>query len=234
VRRGLVALLTQEPDIEVVGEAADGLMAVELAARLQPGVAVLDVRMPGISGVEACSRIKDVSPQTRCLFLTSFADEEALVGAMLVGARGYILKNLAEAGLVDAVRAVARGESVLDPTLGASVASGMRRLASGALRATPTGVVQAAAEPAVPVSPPPAAGAVHSDGHVPPTGLSGTDLVILRALAEGRTNREIAEQTHFAEKTVRNYVSALLAKLHLRNRAEAAAYAVRHDIIGDL
>jgi DNA-binding NarL/FixJ family response regulator len=131
VRHGLVALLSSHPDLEVVGQAGDGQSAVRLAAELLPDVAVLDVRMPGMSGVEACQLIQQVSPGARVVFLTSFPDEEALVGAMLAGARGYVLKSLDDADLVEVIRAVARGESVLDPSLGASVAEGMRKLARG-------------------------------------------------------------------------------------------------------
>lgn len=136
VRHGLVALLSKHTDIEVVGQAADGEEAVAKAAELHPDVVVLDVRMPGMGGIPACRLIHEVSPESKCVFLTSFPDEEALVGALLAGAKGYILKNLADASLVEAVRAVARGESALDPSLGASVAAGMRALASGALKVT--------------------------------------------------------------------------------------------------
>ncbi|HLO04702.1 MAG TPA: response regulator transcription factor [Symbiobacteriaceae bacterium] len=208
VRHGLVALLSSHPDLEVVGQACDGDTAVRLAAALAPDVAVLDVRMPGMGGVEACQMIQQVSPGTKVVFLTSFPDEEALVGAMLAGAKGYVLKSLDDAHLVEVIRAVIRGESVLDPSLGASVAEGMRRLASGQMRPIP-----------IPAAPPPA----HR--------LNDVETALLRLIAEGRTNREIADALHFTEKTVRNYVSALLAKLSLRNRAEAAAYAVSHNLL---
>ncbi|MCL5677613.1 MAG: response regulator transcription factor [Firmicutes bacterium] len=114
VRRGIVALLDQQEDIAVVGQAGDGEAAVKLAAELRPDVVILDVRMPGMGGVEACSRIREVSPESRVVFFTSFPDEEALVGAMLAGASGFILKNLPDDSLVKAIRAVARGESILD------------------------------------------------------------------------------------------------------------------------
>lgn len=215
VRRGVVALLTQYPDITVIGQAADGEAAVRLSAELRPDVAVLDVRMPGLGGVEACRQIRQVSPQTRVVFLTSFPDEEALVGAILAGATGFVLKNLADESLLDVIRAVARGESVLDPSLGAAVAEGMRKLASGTLRVEGSG---APAEGA-PAPRPPAAATTE------------LETTLLRLIAEGKTNREIADQLNFTEKTIRNYVSALLAKLNLRNRAEAAAYAVSHNLM---
>lgn len=213
VRAGLVTLLSQQPGMVVVGQAADGETAIRLCADLRPDVVVMDVRMPGMGGIEACRQILAVSPETRVVFLTSFPDEEALVGAMLAGASGYVLKNLDDANLIEAIRAVASGGSVLDPSLGASVAAGMKALASGALKVTGTGVV---------AGPAPAGD--------PPAQLGDMELTLLRLIAEGKTNREIAEITFFTEKTVRNYVSSLLAKLHLRNRAEAAAYAVRHNL----
>ncbi|MGE5590731.1 MAG: response regulator transcription factor [Bacillota bacterium] len=213
VRRGIVALLSQRHDIVVVGEAADGLEAVRLASDLKPDVAILDVRMPGLGGVEACTRILQASPNTRVVFFTSFPDEEALVGAMLAGARGFVLKNLPDDSLVEAIRAVARGESVLDPSLGAAVAAGMKRLAAGTpVVGGPDGIR-------------------HKASGTPALPLTEVDLALLRFIAEGRTNREIAEVMNFTEKTIRNYVSALLAKLGLRNRAEAAAYAVAHGLV---
>lgn len=223
VRRGIVALLSQHHDIIVAGEAVDGLEAVRLASDLKPDVAILDVRMPGLGGVEACTRILQASPETRVVFFTSFPDEEALVGAMLAGARGFVLKNLPDDSLVEAIRAVARGESVLDPSLGAAVAAGMKRLAAGTMPG------QAAAGTGSGTGAPAATGPeAHGTPRLP---LTEVDLALLRFIAEGRTNREIAEVMNFTEKTIRNYVSALLAKLGLRNRAEAAAYAVAHGLV---
>ena len=213
VRRGIVALLSQHHDIVVIGEAVDGLEAVRLASDLKPDVAILDVRMPGLGGVEACTQILQASPNTRVVFFTSFPDEEALVGAMLAGARGFVLKNLPDDSVVEAIRAVARGESVLDPSLGAAVAAGMKRLAAGA----PALGGPEATRPMVPGT--------------PKLPLTEVDRTLLRLIAEGKTNREIAEAMKFTEKTIRNYVSALLAKLGLRNRAEAAAYAVTHGLV---
>lgn len=206
VRHGLVALFSKHPDLSVVGEAADGETAVRLAQELAPDVAVIDVRMPGMGGIEACRKIREVSPATQVVILTSFADEEALVGAMLAGARGYALKNLGDASLLEVIRAAARGEAALDPSVGDLVARGMQRLAAGDLRVAP--------------GPRPAA----------PGGLSDLDRRLLRMIAEGHTNREIAEALSFTEKTIRNYVSTMLARLGLRNRAEAAAYAVSQNL----
>ncbi len=223
VRHGVTALLSQHAGIRVIAQVASGEEAVDMAKKLQPDVVILDVRMPGMGGIEACRLVQQVSPRSKVVFLTSFPDEEALVSAMLAGAKGYVLKNLADDRLVEVVRAVARGESILDPSLGASVAEGMRRLASGTLRATPTGVVVGADSMAAREAP----GRRPSSGN----GLTDLETTLLQLIAEGRTNREIAEVLHFTEKTIRNYVSALLAKLDLRNRAEAAAYAVSHNLV---
>lgn len=224
VRHGIAALLAQHEDIQVVGEAADGASAVQSAAQLQPDVAILDVRMPRLGGVEACSQIQQASPRTKVVFFTSFPDEEALVGAMLAGASGYVLKNLPDDSLVEVIRAVAAGESVLDSSLGAAVASGMRRLARGELAGgSATSAGRSQTSPGFP-SPEVSQAASH-------VRLTGVDLALLRLIAEGKTNREISAVMKFSEKTIRNYVSALLAKLSLRNRAEAAAYAARHDLL---
>lgn len=207
VRRGLASLLSDDPDFRVIGEAADGESAVRLSAHHSPDIVIMDVRMPGMGGIEACRRILEVAPQTGVVFLTSFPDEDALAEAMLAGARGYVLKNLEDTNLVEAIRAVARGESFLDPSLGASVAQAIRRLAGGG-------------------KPTPRSAAVKSN-----ETLTDLERTLLQLIAAGLTNREIAEHLNFAEKTIRNYVSALLAKLHLHNRAEAAAYAVRYNLL---
>lgn len=205
VRRGLAALLSDEPGLCVVGEAASGEAAIALLAERAPEVVIMDVRMPGMGGIEACRRILAASPQTAVVFLTSFPDEEVLVEALLAGARGYVLKNLAESNLIDVVRKVAQGQSMIDPSLGASVAQALKRLSSG--------------------NPKPSI-----DG---PQGLTELERALLRCIAEGKTNQEIAGELNFAEKTIRNYVSNLLAKLQLHNRAEAAAYAVRCHLVDD-
>ncbi|HEY3363492.1 MAG TPA: response regulator transcription factor [Symbiobacteriaceae bacterium] len=233
VRRGLVALLSDFPDFCVVAEAANGEAAIRLATQHVPDIVIMDVRMPGIGGIEACRRILEAAPRTGVVFLTSFPDEDALADAMLAGARGYVLKNLEDTNLVEAVRVVARGESFLDPSLGASVALAMRRLAGGGGAATKPPQHPAETPPAMVAAPPPAT----PPARRPPVpaqsdhGLTDLDLALLRLIAAGHTNREIADRLNFAEKTIRNYVSILLAKLHLHNRAEAAAYAVRCNLV---
>ena len=194
VRRGLIGLLEAEDDIEVVGEAGTAEEAVRRTGFDSPDVVVLDVRLPDGSGVEACREIMAGFPDVRVLILTSFADEEALLAAILAGASGYLLKRIDGPALVDAVRKVGAGESLLDPEMTDPL---FRRLRDG--------------EPEDPLL----------------SRLSPQERTILTHLADGMTNRQIAERMFLAEKTVKNYVSNLLAKLDMSRRSEAAAYAAR-------
>lgn len=194
VRRGLRHLFQAEGGFAVVGEAATADEALIRIPATQPEVAVLDVRLSGDdSGIEACREIRSRHPEVRCLMLTSFADDEAVFSAILAGASGYILKQVKGDALLDAVRRVARGESLLDPSLTGRV---MERLRS---------------------KPP-------DDGL---SGLSDQERRILALIAEGHTNRRIADELYLSEKTVKNYVSNLLGKLGMSRRTEAAAYAAR-------
>jgi DNA-binding NarL/FixJ family response regulator len=195
VRRGLRDLLEGEEDLEVVGEASTAEEALGRVPSTRPDVAVLDVRLGdvGDGGVEVCREIRSRHPEVRCLMLTSFADDEALFAAIMAGAAGYVLKQVRGNDLVDAVRRVGRGESLLDPALTGKV---LERL-----RAKPEEDELA--------------------------GLSDQERRILELIAEGHTNRQIAEAIFLAEKTVKNYVSNLLAKLGMSRRSEAAAYAAR-------
>lgn len=193
VRRGLRDLLEAEEDLEVVGEASTAEEALGRIPPTRPEVAVLDVRLPDGDGIEVCREIRSRHPEVRCLMLTSFADDEALFAAIMAGASGYVLKQVRGTDLVDAVRRVARGESLLDPSLTGKV---LERL-----RAKPEEDELA--------------------------GLSDQERRILDLIAEGHTNRQIAETIYLAEKTVKNYVSNLLAKLGMSRRSEAAAYAAR-------
>ena len=194
VRRGLRDLLEAEDGFEVVGEASTAEEALGRIPATRPDVAVLDVRLgEGENGVEVCRDIRSRHPEVRCLMLTSFADDEALFAAIMAGASGYVLKQIRGTDLVDAVRRVGRGESLLDPTLTGKV---LERL-----RAKPEEDELA--------------------------GLTDQERRILELIAEGHTNRQIAETIFLAEKTVKNYVSNLLAKLGMSRRTEAAAYAAR-------
>jgi len=198
VRRGVRDLLWAEDDINVVGEASNGEEALDRIPQTHPDVAVLDVRLGDESGdrggIEVCREIRSAHPEVACVMLTSFADDEALFASILAGAAGYVLKQIRGGDLVNAIRRVARGESLLDPAVTARVLERLRN--------------------------------PHSQDD-PLAGLTPQERRILDLIAEGRTNRQIGEAMFLAEKTVKNYVSNLLAKLGMARRSEAAAYAAR-------
>jgi len=194
VRRGLRELLEAEPDLEVVGEASTAAETLERVPPSNPDVAVLDVRLADGNGVEVCRELRSNSANLRCLMLTSFADDEALFSAILAGASGYVLKQIKGADLVSAIRKVAAGESLLDPSITGQVMDRVR-------------------------------GKQAEDERL--ARLTPQERKILDLIAEGRTNRQIAEELYLAEKTVKNYVSNLLMKLGFSRRTEAAVYATR-------
>jgi two-component system, NarL family, response regulator DevR len=198
VRRGLRELLEAEDDIEVVGDAATAGMALAGIASSSPDVAVLDVRLPDGNGVEVCREVRARDPKIACLMLTSFGDDEALFDAIMAGAAGYLLKDIRGTDLIDAVRRVSQGDSLLDPSVTGKV---LERLRKGD----------------------------EEDPRL--ASLSEQERRILALIAEGLTNRQIAERMHLAEKTVKNYVSNLLAKLGMQRRTEAAVFytQVEHD-----
>ncbi|UOZ03156.1 response regulator transcription factor [Amycolatopsis sp. WQ 127309] len=189
VRRGVAELVDDEPDLTVVGQASSVAEALARIPALRPDVAVLDVRLPDGNGVELCRDLRTALPGLRCLMLTSFTDADSMVDAVLAGAEGYVIKDVKGLQLVDAIRRVGSGETLLD---GRAVAALVAEL-----RAT-TG------KPG------------------PLAGLSEQELVLLDLLGESLTNRQIAERMFLAEKTVKNYVSRLLAKLGLERRSQAA------------
>ncbi len=191
VRRGLKELLDGEDDIDVVGDAGTAGMALAGIAKTAPDVAVLDVRLPDGNGVEICREVRARDPRLSCLMLTSFSDDEALFDAIMAGAAGYLLKDIKGNDLLDAVRRVARGESLLDPSLTGKV---LERLRQGD----------------------------EQDPRL--ASLSEQERRILELIADGLTNRQIAEKMHLAEKTVKNYVSNLLSKLGMQRRTEAAVF----------
>ncbi|MEA2615597.1 MAG: two-component system, NarL family, response regulator DevR [Chloroflexota bacterium] len=199
VRRGLRSVLQGVPGYEVVAEAGDADEALAAVEELRPDVVVMDVRLPARSGIEACRDIRSAHPETRVLILTSYADDEALFSSIMAGASGFVLKQVRGADLVGAIREVAAGRSLLDPSVTARV---LARLRDG--------------------------------GTAGPGGdqLTEQERKILDLVAEGLTNRQIAERVFLAEKTVKNYVSNILMKLGLSRRAEVAAYMARkrsHD-----
>lgn len=194
VRRGVRELLEQSDEIEVVGEAGTAEEGLARIPPTQPDVAVIDMRLPDGNGVEVCREIRSRDASIHCLILTSFSDDEALFDAIMAGAAGYLLKQIKGTDLVDAVKRVAAGQSLLDPEVTARVLERLRT--------------------------PPA-----EDERL--TRLSDQERKILDLIAEGLTNRQIAERMFLAEKTVKNYVSNLLAKLGMERRTEAAVFAAR-------
>ena len=194
VRRGVRNILDTEPDIEVIGDAGTMTLALAGIAALRPDVAVLDVRLPDGDGVSACREIRSTLPGTACLMLTSYGDDQALLGAIMAGAAGYVLKQTCGGDLVSAVRAVAAGQSTLDAHAAERVMARLRE------RLTTVD---------------------------PLAALSDQERRVLELVAEGLTNRQIADRMSLAEKTAKNYVSSVLAKLGMQRRSQAAAFSAR-------
>ncbi len=199
VRLGLRALLGQTQAYEVIGEAGNVKEALELVNRLSPDIVLMDVRLPGISGIDACEQISANYPQTKVIMLTSFAEDDMLFNAIRAGASGYVLKQVGGDDLIRALDAVGRGEALLDPAVTQRVFQEVRRAVKGE---------EASAFAA----------------------LSQQEKHVLGLVSSGKTNREIAHDLFLGEGTVRNYVSSILSKLGVSNRAEAAAYAVEHSL----
>ena len=199
VRGGLRALLERRPQFQVVGEAGSVAEAETEADRLLPDVIIMDVRLPDGSGVEACREIRAKHPQIKVLMLTSYADDEAVFASIMGGASGYLLKQTRAKDLVQAILTIAHGGSLLDPAITQTVLERMRTMATS--------------------SP-------GKQDHNP-DALTDQEERILGLIAEGKTNREIAEEVILSEKTVKNYVSTILSKLHLSRRAQAAAYVAK-------
>ncbi|MHB1126997.1 MAG: response regulator [Bacillota bacterium] len=195
VRQGLAAILALHPELEVIGQAASGEDSIELVARLRPDVVLMDIRMPGMGGVEACRAIRKQFPATRVLMLTSFSDDDSILASILAGAAGYVLKETDAETLFRSILLVAEGQCLLDPAITAKVFTHIKE----------------------------------STGPKPPffnpeLNLTPHEKRILQLMADGKTNREIADELHLSEKTIRNYVSILLDKLNMENRTQAAVY----------
>ncbi|MFD9698366.1 response regulator [Lentzea sp. NPDC059081] len=195
IREGIASLLGLQPGIEVVGTAADGLEAVEQAVVLAPDVVLMDVRMPGLDGVEAVALLRRRAPGCRVVMLTTFDDEDYVVRSLRAGACGYLLKDLPSAELASAVRLAAAGVAQFDPAAVARLAAVLDR----------------------------------SDGSRDP--LTVREVEVLRLVAGGATNREIASRLHLSEGTVKNHVSRILGRLGLRDRTQAALYAQAHGLV---
>lgn len=199
VRLGLKALIERQGGMEVVAEAATATEAVTKALAFKPDVVVMDIRLAGDSGIEACRQITEGIPEVKVIMLTSYAEDEMLFAAIRAGAAGYVLKQAGGQDVIRALNAVAEGHSLLDPALTERVFVEVRRAAR-------VQEVTAFAQ------------------------LTEQERRVLALVAEGRTNREIAQELHLGEGTVRNYVSNILGKLGVSNRAEAAAYATKHNL----
>jgi DNA-binding NarL/FixJ family response regulator len=201
-RRGLELVLAEEPDLEIVGEARDGLEAIERAADLLPDVVLMDVRMPVVGGIEAARRIRTARPGTKVVMLTGSENEEDLFAAVRVGATGYLLKEVATDEVAGAVRAVARGHAFIAPTMATKLLGEfnvLSRRVDSQLGAVPR--------------------------------LTDREVEVLRLVAKGMSNKEIATDLIIAENTVKNHVRNILDKLQLRSRMEAALYAVREKLV---
>jgi DNA-binding NarL/FixJ family response regulator len=199
VRLGLKTLLDRHPQFEVVGEAGTAREAVDLVGRIKPDVVLMDIRLPGASGIDACEEITKNDPNVKVIMLTSYAEDEMLFSAIRAGASGYVLKQIGGDDLVKAIESVGRGEALLDPLVTQRVIQEVRR-------------------------------AVKEEEASAFSNLSTQEKHVLMSVSEGRTNREIAKALYLGEGTVRNYVSSILSKLGVSNRAEAAAYAVEHNL----
>ncbi|MEV5408014.1 response regulator transcription factor [Thermopolyspora sp. NPDC052614] len=204
IRRSLELALTAEPDIEVVGEASDGEEAVELAGRLLPDVVLMDVRMPRRSGIEATRGIKESVPSTRIIMLTVSDEEEDLFEAIKAGATGYLLKDVQIDEVPDAVRGVHEGQSLINPAMAAKL---INEFASMSRK-------EAERPPQLPVP-----------------RLTDREMEVLRLVAKGMNNREIAKELFISENTVKNHVRNILEKLQLHSRMEAVVYAVRERLL---
>jgi len=198
-RGGLRAIL-EENGIEVAGEASNGEDAIELVEQLAPDVVVMDINMPGISGVEATRRLSARAPQARVVVLTISADDANIMDAMMAGAAGYLLKDAAAEQVVGGIRAAARGESSISPRIASRLLAHLRE------------------EQGSPAE------AVHPD-------LTDRELEVLRLLAAGKANSEIAGELYISPKTVKNHIASILMKLQMENRIQAAVYAVRSGIV---
>jgi two-component system NarL family response regulator len=206
-RRGLEMVLTEEPDIELVGEASDGAEAVEKAGQALPDVVLMDIRMPKSSGIEACRAMKEVSPSAKIVMLTISDEEEDLFEAIRAGASGYLLKDIPYDEVADVVRAVHGGQSLINPSMAAKLLTEFAALAKH-----------------------------DGDGEeptqqVPPPKLTDREMEVLRLVARGMNNRDIAKELFISENTVKNHVRNILEKLQIHSRMEAVMIAVREKLI---
>ena len=200
-RRGLTMLMDAEPGLDVVGEAGDGQTGIELASRVAPDVVLLDVRMPKISGIEACVAIKEAVPAAKILMLTVSDEESDLYEAVKSGASGYLLKDSSIEEVAQAVRVVADGQSLISPSMAVKLIDEFKQMSRPERE------------------------------HVPGLRLTDRELEVLRLVAKGMNNREIARDLFISENTVKNHVRNILEKLQLHSRMEAVMYAVKEKLL---
>ncbi len=200
LRQGMAQVLETQPDMSVVAQARNGVEAIKQAQEQQPNVILMDINMPQMDGVEATRKITAVSPNTGIIILTMYRRDDYVFEAIKAGARGYLLKEVELDELLEGIRAVARGEAIIDPAIANRVLAAFRK-----------------PEPK----------------QEQESSLTERDLDILRLLAKGSTNQEIADQLHIAEKTVRNRLTQIFRKLHLENRSQAIVYALQEGITAD-
>jgi DNA-binding NarL/FixJ family response regulator len=201
VRSGFRMILRADPGLEVVGEGADGVEALQLARDLAPDVVLMDVRMPKVTGIEACVAIKDAAPSARIIMLTVSDEEADLYEAVKNGASGYLLKDSSIDEVAQAVRVVADGQSLISPSMAIKLLDEFKQMSRT------------------------------DRSHVPTPRLTERELEVLRLVAQGLNNREIAKQLFISENTVKNHVRNILEKLQLHSRMEAVMYAVREKLL---
>ncbi|HWH32449.1 MAG TPA: response regulator transcription factor [Egibacteraceae bacterium] len=202
-RRGLEMVLESEPDIEVVGEANDGQQAVRLAIEHIPDIVLMDVRMPGGGGIEACRAIKEAAPSVKILMLTISDEEEDLYEAIKAGANGYLLKEISIEEVADAIRSVNGGQSLISPSMASKLLNEFASMAKKEEQKT----------------------------QVAAPRLTDREMEVLTLVAQGLNNRDIAKELFISENTVKNHVRNILEKLHLHSRMEAVVYAVREKLL---
>jgi DNA-binding NarL/FixJ family response regulator len=221
VRAGFRVILESEPGFRVVGEAADGAGAVEAVQQLRPDVVCLDVQMPGVDGLEAARRIAALPDPPAVLILTTFDSDDALFQALEAGASGFLLKNASPERLIDAVRTVAAGDALLAPDVTRRVIS--RATASAAVQPSATTTATAATTDTT---------ATTGDDALAAAGLTERETEVLRLLARGLSNAEIAGELYVGDATVKTHVSNVLQKLALRDRIQAVVWAFEHGVAG--
>jgi len=199
VRLGLISLLEQNSQYEIIAQSDNAIDAIKKVETYKPDIVLMDIRLTGMSGIEACEQINKKYPDTKVIMLTSYAEDEMLFSAIKAGASGYVLKQINAKDLINSIESVARGEASLDPAVTQRVFQEVRK-------------------------------AVREEEASAFSSLSQQERMVLKLVSEGKTNRDIAQNLFLGEGTVRNYVSSILSKLNVSNRAEAAAYAVEHNL----